>query len=57
MLFITHSLDLARKVADRIMVMRHGSILEQGSTQRIFTRPCCCYTKDLLAAAFEHEHN
>ena len=56
MLFITHDLDLARKVADRIMVMQHGAVLEQGSSHRIFTQPCCCHTQDLVAAAFGHSH-
>ena len=56
MLFITHDLDLARKIADRIMVMQYGAVVEQGSSHRIFTQPCCCHTKDLLAAAFGHSH-
>ncbi|MEW5919347.1 MAG: hypothetical protein AB1796_00040 [Bacillota bacterium] len=56
MLFITHDLELARKVADRIIVMQHGAVVEQGSSHRIFTQPCCCHTKDLLAAAFGHSH-
>lgn len=56
MLFITHDLDLARKVADRIIVMQSGAVAEEGSSRRIFTRPCCCHTKDLLAAAFGHVH-
>ncbi len=56
MLFITHDLDLARKVADRIVVMQHGAVLEQGSSHRIFTQPCCCHTRELLAAAFGHSH-
>ncbi len=56
MLFITHDLDLARKVADRLLVMQAGKIVEEGSSRRIFHQPCCCYTKELMAAAFGHAH-
>ncbi len=57
MLFITHDLDLARKVADRVMVMKQGEIVETGSSRRLFTDPCCCHTKELIDAAFgEHNH-
>ena len=57
MLFITHDLDLARKVADRVMVMKQGEIVETGSSRRLFTDPCCCHTKELMDAAFgEHNH-
>ncbi|MDO9574622.1 MAG: ATP-binding cassette domain-containing protein, partial [Candidatus Contubernalis sp.] len=62
MLFITHDLDLARKVADRVMVMKEGEIVESGSSRRLFSDPCCCHTKELMDAAFGdhnqiHNHN
>ncbi|RQD75007.1 MAG: ATP-binding cassette domain-containing protein, partial [Candidatus Syntrophonatronum acetioxidans] len=57
MLFITHDMDLARKVADRIIVMHQGEVVEEGSSHRIFTNPCCCHTKSLLEAAFGQHHH
>ncbi len=57
MLFITHDMDLARKVADRIVVMHQGEVVEEGSSHRIFSQPCCCHTKNLLEAAFGHHQH
>jgi microcin C transport system ATP-binding protein len=50
MLLITHDLGIVRKMADRVCVMTHGEIVEQGSTQDIFSAPKHAYTKHLLAA-------
>jgi microcin C transport system ATP-binding protein len=50
MLFITHDLNVVRKVADRVAVMQHGEIVETGSITDIFTNPQHPYTKQLLAA-------
>ena len=50
MLLITHDLGIVRKMADRVCVMTQGEIVEQGSTQDIFTAPKHAYTKHLLAA-------
>jgi microcin C transport system ATP-binding protein len=49
-LFITHDLGIVRKIADRVCVMRHGEIVEQGPVERIFTAPQHPYTIELLAA-------
>jgi microcin C transport system ATP-binding protein len=49
-LFITHDLGIVRKVADRICVMRHGEIVEQGPVEQIFATPKHPYTIELLAA-------
>ncbi|HET8573030.1 MAG TPA: ABC transporter ATP-binding protein [Edaphocola sp.] len=49
-LFITHDLHVVRAVSDRILVMRKGSIVEQGDTESIMVRPRNEYTKRLLAA-------
>jgi peptide/nickel transport system ATP-binding protein len=51
MLFISHDLAVVGQVADRIAVMRHGQILEQGPARDILTRPRQPYTRGLLAAA------
>src|SRR5262249_31837651 len=50
MLFITHDLRVAAQVCDRIAVMRHGEIVEEGPTDRLFAAPENHYTRELLAA-------
>lgn len=49
-LFITHDLSVVSYIADRICVMRQGTIVEVGSTEAIIDRPQHPYTKALLAA-------
>lgn len=48
MLYITHDLSLAQKVADWVYVMRDGEIVEQGSASDIFDRPDHAYTRVLV---------
>lgn len=48
-LFITHDLGVIAELADRVMVMYKGKIVEQGSVWDIFSRPQHPYTKGLLA--------
>jgi peptide/nickel transport system ATP-binding protein len=50
MLFITHDMRVAAEVCHRVMVMRHGKVVEEGPTRDIFARPSSDYTKALLAA-------
>ncbi|AZQ68581.1 ABC transporter ATP-binding protein [Silicimonas algicola] len=50
MLFITHDLGIVRKIADRVVVMKDGLIVEQGLTRDIFSNPRHPYTQRLLSA-------
>jgi len=50
MLFISHDLLAVREIADRIAVMRQGQIVEEGTTDQIFSHPQHPYTKALLDA-------
>jgi microcin C transport system ATP-binding protein len=50
LLLITHDLTIVRKMADRVMVMTEGQIVERGKTTDIFAAPQHPYTKKLLAA-------
>ena len=48
--FITHDLGIVRRIAQRVVVMNEGRVVEQGPTARIFSAPREAYTKMLLAA-------
>lgn len=49
-LFITHDLAVVRQIADEVLVMRDGKMVEMGSCAELFTNPQEAYTRDLLAA-------
>jgi microcin C transport system ATP-binding protein len=54
-LFISHDLKVVRALANDIIVLRHGKVVEQGPARIVFAEPKTDYTKALLAAAFELE--
>ncbi|HEY8332271.1 MAG TPA: ABC transporter ATP-binding protein [Tardiphaga sp.] len=49
-LFITHDFGVVAEIADRVAVMQHGVIVEQGSVRDVLLNPQHAYTKQLLAA-------
>lgn len=50
LLFITHDLGVVQHVADRILVMHHGKIVEAGTAEAVLKTPQAAYTRDLIAA-------
>jgi peptide/nickel transport system ATP-binding protein len=49
-LFVSHDLNVVRLLCDRVIVMRSGRIVEQGSSERVLDDPQDAYTKELLTA-------
>ena len=49
-LFISHDLNVIYQICDRVMVMKEGKILEQGTVEEVFEHPQAEYTKELLDA-------
>ena len=54
-LFISHDLKVVRALADEVIVMRNGRVVEQGNAGQIFDAPQEAYTQALMKAAFELE--
>ncbi len=54
-LFISHDLKVVRALANEVIVMRNGKIVEAGPSDEIFDNPQTDYTKALMAAAFRIE--
>jgi microcin C transport system ATP-binding protein len=52
-MFISHDLKVVKALANEVIVMRHGKVVEQGPSAKIFNDPQTDYTKALMAAAFD----
>ena len=50
LLFVTHDMSVAKQLADRVLVMKEGKIVEEGSRDHIFQNPQHSYTQKLLRA-------
>jgi len=54
-MFISHDLRVVAALASRLVVMRHGKVVEEGPAADVFARPKSDYTRALFAAAFNLE--
>lgn len=56
-IYITHDLAVVAQMADRIMVLRHGNLVEEGNTREMVANPQEQYTSELLAVrSFQKDH-
>jgi glutamate transport system ATP-binding protein len=54
MIVVTHEMGFARRVADRVVFMADGRLLEQGTPEEFFTHPTTDRAKDFLAKILQH---
>ena len=52
-MFISHDLKVVKALANQVIVMRLGKVVEQGPAEQIFENPQTDYTRKLMAAAFD----
>jgi len=52
-LFVAHDLSVVRAVANNVIVMQQGRMVEYGTSEQIFREPQTEYTKRLIDAAFD----
>ena len=51
LVLISHDLNVVARVCDRVMVMRHGRLVEDGAVEEVYSAPTADYTRELLEAA------
>ena len=49
-LFVSHDLRVVSRVADRVVILKEGRVVERGATDAVFTAPRELYTRELMAA-------
>ena len=49
---VTHNLEVAKYIADKILILRDGKVIEFGTAEEIFNSPQESYTRELLSASF-----
>jgi microcin C transport system ATP-binding protein len=54
-MFISHDLRVVAALASRLLVLRHGKVVEEGAAAQLFKKPASDYTRALFAAAFKLE--
>jgi microcin C transport system ATP-binding protein len=54
-MFISHDLKVVRALANHVVVMQNGKVVEEGAAERIFAEPQTDYTRALFKAAFDFE--
>jgi microcin C transport system ATP-binding protein len=54
-MFISHDLKVVRALANHVLVLQNGKVVEEGEAKRLFAAPQTDYTRALFAAAFEME--
>ena len=52
MLFVSHDMRVVAQMADEVLVMREGRVVERGSAPEVLEHPCDAYTRTLVGAAF-----
>ncbi|MBX4871039.1 hypothetical protein HJA85_29465 [Rhizobium bangladeshense] len=51
MLFVTHDLAVVRSIADRVVVLQQGELVESATTETMFSAPKTLYCRELLSHA------
>ena len=55
-LFITHDIGVVADIAHRVVVLRHGKVVEQGTASKILNNPRDAYTRQLMDAVPDRGH-